>query len=223
MGDLDPGFDELIIVSIWMSLGKSVKVKLIKSKTNALIPINTASNSNSNSASSSALEINGVSFIDPNKTNLHHAGYCFVEFESFEDAQQGLSLNATPIPNIPCNTTSSKRTNDDGKRKFRLNWANGATLHSTIVPTPEFSLFVGDLSPFATEADLLSLFQTKYNSVKTVRVMTDPITGASRCFGFVRFANESERRNALIGMNGVQFQGRQLRVAYATRNCRPWN
>lgn len=215
MGDLDPGFDEYTIVSIWSTLGMTVKVKLIKSKNNSLIPINSTSSS-SLSTNANSLEINGVSFIDPSKTNLHHAGYCFVEFDSFENAQQGLSLNASAIPNIPCNTTNSKATNDDGKRKFRLNWANGATLHSTILPTPEFSLFVGDLSPFATEADLLSLFQTKYNSVKTVRVMTDPVTGASRCFGFVRFANEAERRHALIEMNGIQFQGRQLRVAYAT-------
>lgn len=214
MGDLDPGFDEQTIVEVWQCVGRRVRVKLIKSKNNSLIPIN--STSTHLTTGNSAVEINGMSYIDPNKTNLHHAGYCFVEFDKFEDAQEGLKLNATPIPNIECMQTVSKMTNEDGKRRFRLNWANGATLHSAIVPTPEFSLFVGDLSPFATEADLLMLFQTKYNSVKTVRVMTDPITGASRCFGFVRFANENERRHALIEMNGIIFQGRQMRVAYAT-------
>ncbi|KTB17080.1 Negative growth regulatory protein NGR1 [Nakaseomyces glabratus] len=161
------------------------------------------------------ININGVSFIDPATTQLHHAGYCFVEFESQKDAQEGLALNSTPLPNF-VSTTTGQDINPTGQRTFRLNWASGATLQSSIPTTPEYSLFVGDLSPTATEADLLSLFQTKFKSVKTVRVMTDPITGASRCFGFVRFGNEEERRRALIEMNGVHFQGRTLRVAYAT-------
>lgn len=161
------------------------------------------------------ININGISFIDPSTTQLHHAGYCFVEFETQKDAKFALSLNATPLPNFYSPTTNSQ-TNPTFKRTFRLNWASGATLQSSIPSTPEFSLFVGDLSPTATEADLLSLFQTRFKSVKTVRVMTDPLTGSSRCFGFVRFGDEDERRRALIEMSGKWFQGRALRVAYAT-------
>lgn len=161
------------------------------------------------------ININGVSFIDPNTIQLHHAGYCFVEFNTQRNAQFALTLNSKNIPSIISSSTNLP-TNPTGKRSFRLNWASGATLQSSIPATPEFSLFVGDLSPIATEADLLSLFQKNYKSVKTVRVMTDPITGASRCFGFVRFGNEDERRDALGEMNGVWCQGRCLRVAFAT-------
>ncbi|EDO17076.1 hypothetical protein Kpol_530p46 [Vanderwaltozyma polyspora DSM 70294] len=161
------------------------------------------------------ININGVSFIDPSTVQLHHAGYCFVEFQNQEDAQYALSLNSNPIPNI-LSDSNNLYTNPTGKRNFRLNWASGATLQSSIPVTPEFSLFVGDLSPTATEADLLSLFQQQYRSVKTVRVMTDPITGASRCFGFIRFGDQDERKRALSEMNGVWCQGRPLRVAYAT-------
>ena len=46
--------------------------------------------------------------------------------------------------------------------------------------------------------------------------MTDPISGKSRCFGFVRFTEELERQRALIEMNGAWFAGRPLRVALAT-------
>lgn len=46
--------------------------------------------------------------------------------------------------------------------------------------------------------------------------MTDPISGKSRCFGFVRFTEELERQRALVEMNGVWFAGRPLRVALAT-------
>ncbi|CAI1928427.1 hypothetical protein SEUBUCD650_0D04190 [Saccharomyces eubayanus] len=233
MGDLDPSFDEATIEQIWSRLNKKVIVKLIRAKKNLLIPCSSTSSGNTNTkeesgenqqlASSSTdhldnsqmININGVSFIDPSTTQLHHAGYCFVEFESQKDAQFALSLNATPLPNFYSPTTNSQ-TNSTFKRTFRLNWASGATLQSSIPSTPEFSLFVGDLSPTATEADLLSLFQTRFKSVKTVRVMTDPLTGSSRCFGFVRFGNEDERRRALIEMSGKWFQGRALRVAYAT-------
>ncbi|CAI4060230.1 hypothetical protein SUVZ_04G4210 [Saccharomyces uvarum] len=233
MGDLDPSFDEATIEQIWSRLNKKVIVKLIRAKKNLLIPCSSTSSGNTNTneesgesqqlASSSTdqldnsqmININGVSFIDPSTTQLHHAGYCFVEFETQKDAQFALSLNATPLPNFYSPTTNSQ-TNSTFKRTFRLNWASGATLQSSIPSTPEFSLFVGDLSPTATEADLLSLFQTRFKSVKTVRVMTDPLTGSSRCFGFVRFGNEDERRRALIEMSGKWFQGRALRVAYAT-------
>lgn len=229
MGDLDPAFDESSIQQIWAALGKSVSVKLIRAKKNLLIPCSTSSTFNAGEDASTAqltdpqkININGVSFIDPNTTQLHHAGYCFVEFQKLEDAQWALTLNSTPLPNILSNSTHSQ-TNPTLQRSFRLNWASGATLQSAIPSTPEFSLFVGDLSPSATEAHLLSLFQKNFKSVKTVRVMTDPITGASRCFGFVRFADEHERRRALVEMNGVWCQGRCLRVAYATpRNNMLW-
>lgn len=254
MGDLDPSFDEITIQEIWQQLGRRVFVKLIRAKKNLLIPCsstaatssfnmaapatapavaenvtNEGSPTSNESESSDALDnaqkinINGVSFIDPATTPLHHAGYCFVEFENQQDAQFALSLNSTSLPNFISKSTNLP-TNPTGQRNFRLNWASGATLQSSIPSRPEFSLFVGDLSPTATEADLLSLFQQKFRSVKTVRVMTDPITGASRCFGFVRFGNEEERRRALVEMNGVWCQGRCLRVAYATpRNNMMWH
>ncbi|CAL9728343.1 negative growth regulatory protein Ngr1p [Monosporozyma unispora] len=228
MGDLDPNFDDLTIMEIWSHLNKSVIIKLIKAKKNILIPCSTTTNNNNNNnnttdlsiqnistSSTEQININGVSFIDPSITPLHHAGYCFVEFQSQNDALFALSLNSKPIPNFKSISTGHW-TNPLGTRTFRLNWASGATLTSSISTKPEFSLFVGDLSPMVTEADLLTLFQQKFKSVKTVRVMTDPMTGASRCFGFIRFGNEDERSRALIEMNGVWCQGRALRVAFAT-------
>lgn len=141
------------------------------------------------------------------KTNgqgiVNHSGYCFVEFDSPELATDALSLNGKIIPN----------TNN---KTFRLNWASAATLDSEIAQTPEFSLFVGDLSATTTEAHLLSLFQSSFSSIKTVRVMTDPSSGLSRCFGFVRFSNDDDRKRALVEMNGSWLGGRQIRVALAS-------
>lgn len=193
MGDLDPLLDEAAITNLWwLVLGKSVTVKLIKPR---------------------AARMDNSYY-----GGLTHSGYCFVEFESYKDAQQALALNGQLLPDIAIPSQLQFPTNPDNQKKyFRLNWALGATLDAPIVHSPEYSLFVGDLSASTTEAHLLLFFQKLFkDSIKTVRVMTDPILGKSRCFGFVRFAEESERQRALEEMNGVWFGGRPLRVALAT-------
>lgn len=192
MGDLDPWLDENAITDLWWQiLNKHVSVKIIKPKT---------------------------SKPDSNYLGLSHSGYCFVEFENFDDAQHALSLNGQLLPDIAMPSQQQLPKNPDNQKKyFRLNWASGATLSAPIIQTPEFSLFVGDLSASTTEAHLLAFFQKKYpNSIKTVRVMTDPVSGKSRCFGFVRFTDDLERQLALVEMNGAWFGGRPLRVALAT-------
>ncbi|CUM66967.1 uncharacterized protein PRCAT00004654001 [Priceomyces carsonii] len=198
MGDLDPWLDENGIADLWWQvLKKKVTVKIFKPK--SLKP-------------------------DMNYQGLSHSGYCFVEFESFEDAQQALALNGQLLPDIAMPSQQQFPNNPDNQKKyFRLNWASGATLSAPIVQTPEYSLFVGDLSASTTEAHLLAFFQENFpTSIKTVRVMTDPVSGKSRCFGFVRFTDELERQRALVEMNGAWFGGRPLRVALATpRNNKP--
>lgn len=192
MGDLDPWLDENGIADLWWKiLQKRVTVKIIKPKT---------------------------SKPDITYQGLSHSGYCFVEFESFEDAQLALGLNGQLLPDIAMPSQQHFPNNPDNQKKyFRLNWASGATLSAPIIQSPEYSLFVGDLSASTTEAHLLAFFQKNFPaSIKTVRVMTDPVSGKSRCFGFVRFTDESERQRALVEMNGVWFGGRPLRVALAT-------
>ncbi|ODV69102.1 RNA-binding domain-containing protein, partial [Hyphopichia burtonii NRRL Y-1933] len=192
MGDLDPWLDENGIADLWWTiLNKKVSVKIIKPR---------------------------ISKPDMDYLGLSHSGYCFVEFESFDDAQQALSLNGKLLPDIAMPSQQQFPKNPDNQKKyFRLNWASGATLTAPIIQTPEYSLFVGDLSASTTEAHLLAFFQKKFpTSIKTVRVMTDPVSGKSRCFGFVRFTDELERQKALIEMNGAWFGGRPLRVALAT-------
>ena len=199
MGDLDSWLDEEQITQLWWNiLQKKVMVKLIRPKTIK---------------------------IDANYKGMTNSGYCFVEFESFEDAQQALSLNGQLLPDVAMPSQQQFPNNPDNQKKyFRLNWASGATLSAPIVQLPEYSLFVGDLSASTTEAHLLAFFQKQFpDSIKTVRVMTDPISGKSRCFGFVRFTDELERQRALDEMNGAWFAGRPLRVALATPRSNNFN
>ena len=198
MGDLDPWLDEENIARIWWQiLGKKIRVKIIRPKNFKL---------------------------DSPFLALSHSGYCFLEFESYEDAQEALTLNGQLLPDVAIPSQKHfPNLQNNQKKYFRLNWANMATLDSPLVQTPEYSLFVGDLSASTTEAHLLAFFQKKFpDSVKTVRVLTDPVTGKSRCFGFVRFTNDIERQRAVVEMNGAWLGGRPLRVALATpRNSEP--
>ncbi|KAK0553135.1 hypothetical protein OC846_002623 [Tilletia horrida] len=67
-------------------------------------------------------------------------------------------------------------------------------------------------------------------STKSAKIMTDPLTGMSRGFGFVRFSHEADCARALVEMQGVVVSpanglspGRPLRVCTATPKNRTPN
>ncbi|KAL7629636.1 hypothetical protein AAE478_001158 [Parahypoxylon ruwenzoriense] len=131
------------------------------------------------------------------------AGYCFVEFAGPEAAQKALQLNGTPIPNTD--------------RVFRLNWASGGGLIDRRDDrTPEYSIFVGDLGHEVNEFVLVALFQARFPSCKSAKIMTDQQTGQSRGYGFVRFSDEQDQQRALVEMQGVYCGNRPMRVSPAT-------
>jgi RNA recognition motif-containing protein len=63
---------------------------------------------------------------------------------------------------------------------------------------------------------LLELFQTYYTSIRSAKVVLDLNTGLSKGYGFVRFGDEFEQRNALVQMKGVLCGSRPIRVSIAT-------
>ncbi|ANB14380.1 Nam8p [Sugiyamaella lignohabitans] len=137
-----------------------------------------------------------------------NAGYCFVDFGTPQAAAKALSLNGQPIPN--------------SQRVFRLNWASGGGLIDKRDDRgPEFSIFVGDLSPEVTEFNLLQLFQSRYSSCKSAKIMTDPSTNASRGYGFVRFNDETHMQRALAEMQGFFLGNRPIRISTATPKSKP--
>mgnify|MGYP005987989245 FL=1 len=81
---------------------------------------------------------------------------------------------------------------------------------------PEYSIFVGDLGPEVNEYVLVSLFQARFPSCKSAKIMTDAMTGQSRGYGFVRFSDENDQQRALVEMQGVYCGNRPMRISTAT-------
>ena len=79
----------------------------------------------------------------------------------------------------------------------------------------EHSAFVGDLPPEVNDFALQETFSVRYESVRNARVVTDPRTGRSKGFGFVRFADERERDAALVEMHGTPCGSRAMRLSLA--------
>ena len=87
-------------------------------------------------------------------------------------------------------------------------------------------IFVGGLS-WGTDSDGLRAACSEYGEVTDARVITDRETGRSKGFGFVTFDSEESAAAAISGMNGVELDGRKLRVDVAedrkNQNRRPRN
>ncbi|KAH7068327.1 hypothetical protein BKA63DRAFT_375641, partial [Paraphoma chrysanthemicola] len=82
--------------------------------------------------------------------------------------------------------------------------------------TTDYSISVSDLGPEVTAFVLVQLFKDRYQSTKSAEIMSDPISGVSRGYGFVRFANVEDQQKALIEMQGVQCGNRPMRISTVT-------
>ncbi|KAJ3188591.1 hypothetical protein HDU85_004305 [Gaertneriomyces sp. JEL0708] len=138
-----------------------------------------------------------------------NAGYCFVDFMSHGAAMKHLTtINGTVIPGT--------------QRVFKLNWASGGGAQRGVdIGGPEFSIFVGDLGGEVTDFMLLQTFQARYISCKSAKVVTDPATGMSRGYGFVRFSDETEQQRAMTEMQGQYCGSRAMRISMATPKNKP--
>jgi RNA recognition motif-containing protein len=72
-------------------------------------------------------------------------------------------------------------------------------------------IYVGNLSFNTTESSLRSLFQS-YGTVESAKVITDRDTGNSKGFAFVEMSSDNEAQAAISATNGVDLDGRQIKV-----------
>ncbi|XP_020777916.1 cold-inducible RNA-binding protein B isoform X2 [Boleophthalmus pectinirostris] len=83
----------------------------------------------------------------------------------------------------------------------------------------EGKLFIGGLS-FDTNEDTLAAAFGKYGTIEKVDVIRDRETGRSRGFGFVKYDNAEDAKDALDAMNGKTLDGRAIRVDEAGKGSR---
>ncbi|MGH0151199.1 UNVERIFIED_CONTAM: hypothetical protein FKN15_024241 [Acipenser sinensis] len=83
------------------------------------------------------------------------------------------------------------------------------------VTGPEYSVFVGDLTPEIDDLQLYEFFVKKYASCKGGKVVTDPF-GNSRGYGFVKFSDENEQKAAMEEcQNANGLGGKPIRISIA--------
>ena len=73
------------------------------------------------------------------------------------------------------------------------------------------SIYVGNLSFEATEADVTNVFK-EYGEVIKVYLPSDRETGKMRGFGFVEMETENQESAAIDKLNGSEWMGRILKV-----------
>ncbi|MBW2455133.1 MAG: RNA-binding protein [Deltaproteobacteria bacterium] len=72
-------------------------------------------------------------------------------------------------------------------------------------------LFVGGLSWNTDDASLLAAFD-RFGQVEEAKVITDRDSGRSRGFGFVTYVEEAAAGEAVAAMDGVELDGRTIKV-----------
>lgn len=80
-------------------------------------------------------------------------------------------------------------------------------------------LYVGNLNFNTDSASLENLF-SQYGGIVSVNIITDRMTGRARGFAFVEMESDSAAQSAVSGLNGVELDGRQLRVDIAQERGR---
>ncbi|MEJ0029298.1 MAG: RNA-binding protein [Bacteroidota bacterium] len=85
------------------------------------------------------------------------------------------------------------------------------------------NIYVANIPWKASEDQLKQLF-SEYGEVHTAKIIMDKVTQRSRGFGFIEMPDESSARNAINGLNGADFLGKNLVVNEARpREDRPNN
>jgi cold-inducible RNA-binding protein len=76
-------------------------------------------------------------------------------------------------------------------------------------------VFVGNLS-FDTARDELERLFSEHGEIVDLSIPTDRLSGRPRGFAFVEYASDEQAAAAIAKLNGVELDGRNLRVNEAT-------
>lgn len=90
--------------------------------------------------------------------------------------------------------------------------------YQTFMDTPN-KIYAGNLSWGLTSQTLRDIFSDQPGFL-SAKVIFERETGKSRGFGFVSFSSDEEARAAITAMNGVEVDGRPLRLNMASEKAR---
>jgi len=90
---------------------------------------------------------------------------------------------------------------------FARNRPNAFSTESTLK-----KMFVGNLPVDASETSVTELF-SEFGKVRSIQLASDIFTGKCRGFGFIEMEGH-EARAAIAGLDGKNYNGKFLRVAF---------
>jgi len=145
-----------------------------------------------------------------NKFTGKPAGYGLVYFDTDASALMAMhKLNNKTVPN------------SQPPIRFQLNHSSAQASGNNSFSEREFSIWVTDLPDECSDDLLMRTFSTRYESVKSARVQIDSSHGR-KPYGFVRFAEQEDQRDALIHMNGFTGMGEKpIKVSMAIPKKKP--
>ena len=73
------------------------------------------------------------------------------------------------------------------------------------------NIYVGNLNYTLSEQEVAELF-SQFGEVVSVKLITDKETGRAKGFGFVEMADDQEGAEAVSRLDGVEVQGRNIKV-----------
>ncbi|XP_039047564.1 polyadenylate-binding protein 7-like isoform X3 [Hibiscus syriacus] len=86
----------------------------------------------------------------------------------------------------------------------------------TVAASP-VSLYVGDLHPDVSDANLIETF-SEFKSLASVHVCRDSSTGRSLCYGYVNFISPQDAQHAIEAKNHTLLNGKMIRVMWSLRD-----
>nr|VZI39999.1 unnamed protein product [Spirometra erinaceieuropaei] len=132
------------------------------------------------------------------KTTGQSLGYGFVNFVDAEDARKAINLfNGMRLRNKTIKVSLARPSSESIK---------GA------------NLYICGLPKSIGQKDLEALF-SRCGKIITSRLLADPVTGASKGVGFIRFDQRSEAETAIQQLNGYQIPGSSEPITVKFANC----
>ncbi|CAL9151364.1 unnamed protein product [Musa hybrid cultivar] len=94
---------------------------------------------------------------------------------------------------------------------------NAAAAPTSLYLPPFPTLYIGDLHPAVTDAELIYAF-TRFGTVASARVCRDRASGTSLGYAYLNYLSFSDAEKALKAMNHSLLHGRPMRIMWSQRN-----